>query len=89
MLREKFKTWSTDPIIEETLVKLDLHISTLGYLEKGSPCFVGLLNGGIEKNRQKIELDTAAAIPNNNQQLNLLDLNDLKAKWAKKEKEKI
>ena len=42
---------SADPITKKTLGKLDLHISTLGYLEEGLPCFVKLLDSGTEENR--------------------------------------
>lgn len=49
ILREEFKKWSIDFIPKETLVKLNLLISILSYLEKGLPCFIKLLNSGIEE----------------------------------------
>lgn len=88
MLREEFETWYIDPIIKETLVNLNLYVNTLGYLERKSPCFVELPNGGTEENGQIIGLNTTAIIPKNNQQLNPTDLNDLKVKQAKKKEEK-
>lgn len=88
MLGEEFKTQSINPIIKENLIKLDLYISTLGYLEEEPPCFIELPDGNTKENRQMIMLNTAAAIPDNNQQLNPLDLNNLEVEQIKKMKEK-
>ena len=65
MLSEKFETWSANSITKETLVKLDLQINTLGYLEEGLHCFIELPDNSNKKNRQMIGLKTTAAIPNN------------------------
>lgn len=51
MLKEEFKTWSADSIIKKNLLKLDLHINTLGYLEGRLPHFIELSDGGTKENR--------------------------------------
>lgn len=66
MLRKEFEIWSINPIIKETLVKPDLHISILSYLKKTLFYFIKLLNCDIKENRQIIELDITNAIPDNN-----------------------
>lgn len=88
ILEKEFETRSADFITEEILVKLDLHISILGHLEEGPLCLIKLPKGNTKENKQVIGLDTPAAILDNNQQLNLLNLNDLKAEWAKKKEKK-
>lgn len=76
-------------ITKETLVKLDLYISILIYLKDKSLYFIELLNSNKKKNKYIIRLNTTIAILNNNQQLNLSDLNDLKAQQTKKKKKKL
>lgn len=67
MPNEKFEPSSAKLITKENLVKLDLYISTLGYLEEGFLYDVELLDGGTKENKQMIRLNTAVAIPDNNQ----------------------
>ena len=43
MFEKELKMWFTDPVTEETLIKLDLHVSTLSYLEERPHCFIELL----------------------------------------------
>lgn len=88
MLKEEFETWSTDPRTKETLIQLDLHVSTLGYLEEGLIRFLELPDNNTKKNRQIIGLNTTAAIPDNNPLPNSPDLNDLEAEQAKKKEKK-
>lgn len=70
------------------MVKPDLHISTLSYLEDGLSHFIKLLDNNSKENRYMIELNIAIIILDNNLQLNLLDLNNLKAKQIRKKEEK-
>lgn len=51
MLKEELETWSTNPIIEEALIKVDLHVNTLGYLKDGPRCLVKFLDSNTEENR--------------------------------------
>lgn len=72
------------------MAKLGLYISTLGYLEDRSICFIELPDDGIEKlNKCLIRLNTTITILDNNQQLNLLNLTDLEAKRAKIKEVKV
>lgn len=88
MLEKEFEMWYKNTITKETLVKHDLHIRILGYLKKVFFYFIELSNSSTKENKQIIRLDTSVTIANNNQQLNLPDLNDVKAKRVKTKKKK-
>ena len=66
MLEEEFEMWFADLKTKETLVKLNLHISTLGYLKEGPLYFVKLPDSSTKENRQIVGLDTATTIIKNN-----------------------
>ncbi len=88
MLREEFETWPVDPLPDTTLIIVGMHVTKLGYLEDGPPCFTELPDGGTEEsNRMLVGLDTAAVIPETNDQ-DLPNLIDLEAERANKKKEK-
>ncbi len=58
MLGEDFDKWPVIPIADDVLDGLEIHLTSLGYLEDGPPRFVELLDGGTEEeNRQLMELD--------------------------------
>lgn len=88
MLREKFETWPADLFSDATLVTICIHVTNLGYLEDGSPYFLELLKGSMEKsNKMFVGLDTIAVISETNN-WDLPDLIDLEVEWANKMKEK-
>ncbi len=88
MLGEEFETWPADPLPDTTLITVGMHITNLGYLEDGPPCFTELPDGGTEElNRMLVGLDTAAIIPETDDQ----DLSDLivsEVEQVNKKKEK-
>lgn len=57
VLGQNFESFSTDPIADETLFALRLHISATGYLEDGAPRFtdvtdaddLSLINAGLDR----------------------------------------
>ncbi len=88
MLGEEFKTWPADPLPDATLITVGMHVTNLSYLEDGPPCFTQLPDGGMEEsNRILVGVDTAAVIPETNNQ-DLPDLIDSEAEWVNKKKEK-
>ncbi len=89
MLGEEFETWSTDPLLDTTLVTVGKHITILDYLEDRPSCFTKFPEGGTEEsNKMLVELDTAGIISKTNDR-DLPDLIDLEAERASKRKEKV
>ncbi len=71
-----------------TLITVGMDVTNLGYLRDGPPHFTKLPDSGTkESNRMLIGLNTAAVIPETNDQ-DLPNLIDLEVKRAKKKKEK-
>lgn len=90
MPKKKFEICSTDTITEKTLIKINLHITTLSYLEKQSFYLIELSNSGTTKlNGCIIGLNTPITIPDNDQQLNLPESNYLKVEQIKKKKKRL
>ncbi len=88
MLGKEFETWPADPLSDPTLITVGMCVTNLGYLEDGSRRFTKLPNSGTEEsNKMLVELDTAAVIPEADNQ-DLPDLIDLEAERANKKKEK-
>lgn len=74
ILEKEFKTWSADPLSNAILITIGMHVANLGYLEDGSPYFIELPDSNMKKsNRMLVGLDTAAIIPETDDQ----DLSDL------------
>ncbi len=79
MFREEFETWPANPHSDAPLITFGIHVINLGYLEDGPPCFTELPDSGTEEsNRMLVGLDTAAVIPETDDQ-NLPDLIDSEA----------
>ncbi len=88
MLREEFETWLADFFLNTTLITVGMHVTNLGYLKDGPPCFTELPNDSMEEsNRILVGLDIATIIPKTDNQ-DLSDLIDLEVKRANKKKEK-
>lgn len=89
MLEEKFETWPEDRIFNAILFTFSIYITNLDYLKDKPLCFTKLQNGGTEEFKTTLKrLNNPIAISNNDNK-HLPDLSNLKAKWAKKKKEKV
>lgn len=66
MLREKFEIWPADPILDTSLLALNMHVINLGYLEDKFPCITKFLNSNKKKLDLGSELDHTGAISDNN-----------------------
>lgn len=88
MLGEEFDTWLVDPFPDATLITVGMHVTSLGYLENGSPHFTELPDDSTEEsNRMLVGLDIAAIILDTDEQ-EPPPLMDSEAERANKKKEK-
>lgn len=88
MLNKKFNIWPADLIFNITLFTFEIHVINLNYLENGNFYYTKLLNNNIKKLNKTLEvINNTTTISDYNNKYSP-DLLDLKAKQAKKKKEK-
>lgn len=63
MFKEEFETWPTNLFSNIIFIKVDIHVTNLGYLKDVSFYFIEFFNGSIkESNKIFVELDIAVII---------------------------
>lgn len=91
MLKEDFDKCPVTLIADDVLDRLEMHVTSLGYLEDGLFQFVKLPDGGTkEENRQLIGLNKQPLFLDNKQELGLddLDVEQIRKKKTKAERQR-